>query len=48
MMKEDFENQNYGFVTAWCFEVCFFDVVRKLLVYYVVFLAPIKDCKFLV
>jgi hypothetical protein len=23
MMKEDSENQNYGFVTAWCVEVCF-------------------------
>ncbi len=40
MMKEDFENQNYGFVTAWCFEVCFFDVVRKILVDSVVFSAP--------
>ncbi len=40
MMKEDFENQNYGFVTAWCFEVCIFYVVRKILVNCVVFLAP--------
>jgi hypothetical protein len=40
MMKEDFENQNYGFVTAGCFEVCIFYVVRKIVVDSIVYLAP--------